>query len=263
VKRIVISSFAVLAVSALLAVGVHAEQQYSKAMIEEGFYNFVTSGGHISNVYFGSKPKGGIMLTSVNDVAGQVKAYSQSPAFKAKWAEFAGGHNSNPQPPVAMRPLTTLRMQNGPDTSQVDKQFAQALESIKNLPPDMQAQARTQIEQARKQMAQNQKENPQPKLTDEQLLAREKHRYDEDNRKYQEALAMQTPNDPNGAIKKALQTALKETDSVDFDAKLQSRDFVNPEYRNRDSDWKMAYRAGRGPTEAARAFAQKWLAELK
>jgi hypothetical protein len=261
-KRIVTTSFAILAVSAVLAAGVSAAQQYSKSMIEEGFYNFVTSGGHISNVSFGSKPKGGIMLASVNDVASEVKVYAQSPAFKAKWAEFARGHNETPQP-VAMRPLSQLRLQNGPDTAQVDKQMQQALDNIKNLPPDMQAQVRAQIEQVRKQMLDQQKSNPQPKLTDEQLLAQEKHRYEQDKQKYDEAMAMQTPTDPNGAIKKALRTALEETSGVDYDAKLQNRDFVNPQYRNKDSDWKMAYRAGRGPTEAARAFAQKWLAELK
>jgi hypothetical protein len=262
-KRIVFTSVAFLAVSALVASGVAAQQQYSKALIEEGFYDFVTSGGHISNVNFGGKPKSGIMLAAVNDVAGQVKAYSQSSTFRSKWAEFAKNNDSHPQTPLAMRPLATLRLQNGPDTSQVDKQMQQVLDNTKNLPPDMQAQVRAQIEQARKQMQQNQKDHPQPKLTDEQLLAQEKHRYEEDNRKYQEALAMQTPTDPNGAIKKALRTALEETAGVDYDARLQSRDFVNPEYRSKDSDWKMAYRAGRGPTEAARAFAQKWLAELK
>src|SRR5204863_6713106 len=155
------------------------------------------------------------------------------------------------------------RAMQGPGTSDVDKQMAQALENIKNLPPAYQAQARAQIEQARKQMQQNEKGNPRPQLTDEQLLAQEKHRYDEDKQKYEEALAMQTPNDPNGAIKKALQTALKETEGVDYDAKLENRDFVNPAYRSKDSDWKMAYRAGRTATEGARAYAQKWLGELK
>ena len=249
---------------ALLAMGVNAQQQYSKAMIEEGFYNFVTSGGHISQVNFGGKPKGGVALATVTNVADQVKAYSQSPAFKGKWAEYAKNNSgSTPQPPVAVRPLSQLRLQNGPDTAQVDKQMQQALESIKNLPKEYQEQARAQIMKAQQDMHKNEKENPHPKLTDEQLLAQEKHRYEQDKQKYDEALAMQTPNDPNGAIKKALRTALKETEGIDYDAKLNRGQFVNSAYEGKDSDWKMAYRAGRGPTEAARAFAQKWLAEMK
>lgn len=262
-KRIASASVGMIALCALLTAGVNAEQQYSKAQLEEGFYSFVTSGGHISQVYFGRKPQGGVALAAVTTAGDQVKAYSQSAAFRAKWAEFAKNNDSHPQPPMPMRPIAQLRLQNGPDTSQVDKQFQQAMDNIKNLPSDMQAQVRAQMEQARKQMQENQRNNPAPKLTDEQLLAQEKHRYEQDKQKYDEALAMQTPGDPNAAIKKALQTALKETEGVDYSAKLQDRDFVNPEYRSKDSDWKMAFRAGRTATEGARAYAQKWLAELK
>jgi hypothetical protein len=249
--------------AAMVAAVVNAQQQYTRAQMEEGFYEFVTSGGHISQVNFGRKPKGGVALAAVTSAGDQMKAYAQSPAFRAKWAEYAKNNDSHPQPPVAMRPLAQLRLQNGPNTSDVDKQMQQAMENTKNLPPDMQAQVRAQIEQARKQMQQSQKDNPPPRLTDEQLLAQEKHRYEQDKQKYDEAQAMQTPGDPNAAIKKALQTALKETAGVDYDAKLQDRDFVNPDYRTKDSDWKMAYRAGRTATETARAYAQKWLAELK
>src|SRR5439155_223217 len=150
---------------AVIAAAVNAQQQYSRAQMEEGFYNFVTSGGHISQVYFGRKPKGGgVALAAVTQAGDQVKAYAQSAAFRAKWAEFAKDHNSNPQPPAPMRPLATLRAMQGPDMSQMNQQMAQAMENIKNLPPDMQAQVRAQMEQARKQMQQSQKDNPSPQL---------------------------------------------------------------------------------------------------
>src|SRR5207248_11139120 len=122
---------AIVSVSATFGAAVYAQQQYSREQMEEGFYNFVSSGGHISQVYFGRKPKGGVALAAVTQAGDQVKAYAQSAAFRAKWAEFAKGHNSNPQPPAPMRPLATLRAMQGPSNSAVDKQMAQALESIK------------------------------------------------------------------------------------------------------------------------------------
>src|SRR5947209_7754334 len=107
-RRIHVLSGGVM-VLVIMSAGWATQGQYSKAMIEEGFYNFVISGGHISQVSFGGKPRGGIMLASVTNVAEQVKAYSQSAAFRAKWAEYAKENDSHPQPPVAMRPLAQLR----------------------------------------------------------------------------------------------------------------------------------------------------------
>src|SRR3954462_684787 len=122
VKRILGISTALLALCAMISAGVNAAQQYTRQQMEEGFYNFVTSGGHVSQVYWGRKPKGGIALAAVTAAGDQVKAYAAAPAFRAKWAGFAASHNSNPQPPMAMRPLSQWRLQDGPDTGQVDKQ---------------------------------------------------------------------------------------------------------------------------------------------
>ena len=249
-----------LAVGALVAAGVAAEQQYSKQMIEEGFTSFVESGGQIGNINFGGKPRGGVIVATVNDVAGQVKAYAQSAAFRQKWTEYA--RRNVPSQPQPMLTLEQLRMQNnGPSNSDVDKQFAQAMENIKNLPPDMQAKVKAQMQQARAQMKAKQGEKPQ--VDDATLLSQEKARFDHDQRKYDEAIKMAPPQEPNAAIRKALLKALADTAGVDYDAKLRGRQFANPSYEQKPEPWKMAYRVGRNGTEAARAFAQKWLAEIK
>src|SRR5881275_3312825 len=102
VKRIILISAAFISVSAMIAAGVAAQAQYTRAQLEEGFDSFVTSGGHISDVSFGRKPKGGVALAAVTNAADQVKVYSQSAAFRTKWAEFARNNDSHPQPPAAM-----------------------------------------------------------------------------------------------------------------------------------------------------------------
>jgi hypothetical protein len=260
VKRIAIGSLVLLAAWALVAAGVAAESQYSRQMIEQGFTSFVESGGHVGNVNFGSKPRGGVVLATVNDVAGQVKAYSRSTAFRQKWTEYA--QRNVPSAPQPMLTLAQLRMQsNGPSNSDVDKQFAAALENIKSLPPDTQAKVRAQMDQARAQMKAQQGQKPQ--VDDATLLSREKARYDHDKAKYDEALKMAPPQDPNAAIRKALQTALDETSGVDYNAPLRGRQFASEAYEQKPEPWKMAYRVGRPGTEAARSFAQKWLAELR
>ena len=39
--------------------------------------------------------------------------------------------------------------------------------------------------------------------------------------------------------------------------------FANPEYEKKSGQWKLCYRAGKEPVEAARAFAKEWLGEMK
>jgi hypothetical protein len=72
--------------------------------------------------------------------------------------------------------------------------------------------------------------------------------------------------DPRPLVRKRLQTFLEATKNVDFSAKLVKKDkvmvFVKEEYESKDGNWKLAYRAGREATEAARAFTQEWLKGL-
>lgn len=73
-------------------------------------------------------------------------------------------------------------------------------------------------------------------------------------------------DDPRPLIRRRLKAFLEQTENIDFGAKLQKKGkfmvFVNPDYENRSSEWKKAFRAGKEATEAARAFAREWLKSL-
>lgn len=68
-------------------------------------------------------------------------------------------------------------------------------------------------------------------------------------------------------VKAQLQRLVQLAPTVDFAAATQVKDktvvFVNPAYEKKPADWKLLYRAGKGPTMAAAAVAQQLLAELK
>ncbi len=72
---------------------------------------------------------------------------------------------------------------------------------------------------------------------------------------------------PRPLIRKHLEEFLEVTKDVDFDAKLVKKDnlmvFANPEYEQKPSEWKKAFRAGKAAAEAERAFALDWLKSLK
>ena len=68
-------------------------------------------------------------------------------------------------------------------------------------------------------------------------------------------------------LKKRLQEILDITADVDYAAELKDgyngkKVFVNPAYEKKAAEWKLAYRAGKTTTDAVRAAAQQWLAEL-
>ncbi len=67
-------------------------------------------------------------------------------------------------------------------------------------------------------------------------------------------------------VKKRLQEFLTETEQIDFDAELTTKNgkkiFVNRAYESKGNRWKMAYRAGKDVISTARAFAQQWISEI-
>ncbi|RRB06826.1 hypothetical protein [Larkinella rosea] len=84
---------------------------------------------------------------------------------------------------------------------------------------------------------------------------------------YQKRLAdYKAAPDLNTALKQRLNDFIALAGSVDFNAQLVQRgsksEFANPEYRNKPENWKLLFRMGKEPVQAARSFAQNWVKEL-
>lgn len=89
--------------------------------------------------------------------------------------------------------------------------------------------------------------------------------YNDDQQNREQRLAL----DKKQRISEFLKEFLTLSEDIDFEAKLLPKGndgrqrFANPEYERKSHTWRMLYRAGKEPVTAARAFAQKWLAELE
>jgi hypothetical protein len=94
---------------------------------------------------------------------------------------------------------------------------------------------------------------------------------DKDDMKwYREELANWEKNYPASIdvlVRKRLSDFLQLTDAIHYDAKLERRGnkmvFVDPELEAKDEFWKGCFRSGKTTVDAARAYAQQWLAALK
>ena len=75
------------------------------------------------------------------------------------------------------------------------------------------------------------------------------------------------PADPRALVANRLRKFLDLSRDIDFAAQLVERDrkrrFVDPALEARPAEWKMLFRAGKPAVDAARSFAQKWLADLQ
>ncbi len=88
--------------------------------------------------------------------------------------------------------------------------------------------------------------------------------------RYEEAVAewnKRTPADPKALIADRIREFLETSADVDYGAKLVKRGslmrFENEDYEARSSQWKLCFRAGKEAVDAARVFAEAWLAELE
>lgn len=81
------------------------------------------------------------------------------------------------------------------------------------------------------------------------------------------ALEYEKWKSPEKVLKEKLTEFLEKSKGVDFSAQTKEvnnqKKFVNKAYETKNDIWKFCYRAGSVPTNAARAFAQQWLAGLK
>ena len=198
--------------------------------------------------------------TIVQAGLGWIKAYVETAEFKAAYREFRDG--KKPETPAA-RPSAdeTLKKQK----ADFEKQIAETRKSMDALDAATKKTMEASIQQMRAQMESMEKDPQQKELMrqmTEMARAEDKKRYEEQLKAWEEKF----PAEPRALIKKRINDFLTASANVDFSAKLLPRGdkmiFANLEYEQKPSEWKVCFRAGREATEAARAFAKSWLAEL-
>ena len=83
----------------------------------------------------------------------------------------------------------------------------------------------------------------------------------------QKAFDQRFPADPRALVALRLRHFLEVTNDVAYDAQLVDKDkkkvFADAALEAKPAEWKMAFRAGKPATDAARTFAQKWVNELQ
>jgi hypothetical protein len=223
----------------LAAEGV-AETLWAKEAFEKACYQFVSSS--FLPIPAVPAPLKALAATqrkaAVEALGARAKAYYASEAFKRSWVQGHGGHYDDAEA-VKRQAQTDEQMKK--IQAQQDQAMANMERMLPMMPPEAQAQMRAALAQNKAQKAQ-------------QATGGAK------------ASAGAAVPDAKAALRQALQRFLKASEGVDFEAPLKHGEyrstFANAEQEAKPEAWKACYRAGRQATEAARAYAKAWLAEL-
>lgn len=207
----------------------------------------------IKSIYSGKR------ADAVKEIGDYIKKYVSSPEYIATYKEDR--EQSKPQAPEDAAAYVQRRIAElNQEISSTESEMKKASGDFKKL-----YEATLKMQKDQLKILSNPKD-PMFALyggKTEEMQAEELKEYKLALKEYEDDF----PADPRQLIKRRLQQFLDLTSDIDFDAKLVSRygkmRFENPILENKDSNWKMCFRAGKETITAARDYARQWLIELK
>ena len=206
----------------------------------------------------------GDRVALVQTVGNYLKEVTSSQDFLKRYNAYR--ENQKPKEPEKPKTIEQMKEEQRQSFKEAIKNME---ETKKKMPKDQQASFDDAIKQYKDQLKQiDDPDNPMFSKDMENMYQQNyQQQMTEYNNKIAEWNSMYPENNPKPMIKKWINTFLEKTADVDYAAKTATGQygkelFVNQKYERKDNLWKMAYRAGKQPMDAARSFAQSWLREL-
>ncbi len=191
-----------------------------------------------------------------------IKAYTESPAFKADYEKQRMA--DKPAPPKAR---DSIDNELAKQKAERNKNLDEMRKNVAKMPPDMRPKMEATVKQMEEMYA---KQDANPQMASMMRQNLEAQRAAED-KAFQDRVAQHEkryPADPRILIAQRLQAFLDASKDVDFNAQLYAAEqgkkkFVNAAYESKPENWKICYRAGKPAVDAARTFAAAWLKEIQ
>lgn len=200
----------------------------------------------------------------VEAIGKNVKEYVSSKEFIQKYNEYR--EQRKPSPPEKPKSIAEQKEEfiNGMKTNiaEMKKTRSEAPADQKGIYDDIIKALEEQLKQA--EDPSNPMFSPEMDVYSQQGYEMQMDQYKKDLENWEKEYPI---NNPNPMVKKWIESFLEKSKDIDFNAQLKTEKgkqiFVNPAYEKKDYQWKLYFRAGKEPVEAARKFAQSWLSELK
>jgi len=196
----------------------------------------------------------------VNFALNLARAFAESDEFKRRYADHREANGPDPLPEAQSADEIFAKQRAG-----FENQVAEMRKLFDQITPEQRATLEAGWKDMRDQLDAMEKGDRRKQI--EGLLndqrAEQVRQRDAALKEFEKVY----PEDPRALIASRLRRFLDVTKDVDYSARLVDKDkkrvFADAALEARPAEWKMSFRAGKPATDAARAFAEKWLADLK
>lgn len=198
-------------------------------------------------------------VATVNFALTLARTFVETDDFSRRYADHreANGPDPLPEEPSVDAILATQRAG-----------FEEQVDQMRKLFDQITPEQRATLEEGWKDMrAQLTDMETGPRRAELEKAIREQHvARVRDREKAVKQLDAVWPTDARALVANRLRRFLSVSSDVAYDARLVDKDgkkvFADAALEARPREWKLCFRAGKPATDAARAFAQKWLGEL-
>ncbi len=196
----------------------------------------------------------------VNFALNLARAFAESDDFKRRYADHREANGPDPLPEEQTADAILAKQREG-----FENQVAEMRKLFDQITPEQRATLEEGWKQMRDQltaMEKGEKRTEIDGILKDQRAAQVRQR-NEALKEFEKTY----PADPRALVAMRLRRFLEATRDVAYDARLVERNkkmvFSDEALEGKPAEWKMAFRAGKPATDAARGFAQKWLNDLQ
>jgi hypothetical protein len=196
----------------------------------------------------------------VNFALTLARTFVESDDFKRRYADHREANGPDPLPEEQTADSILAKQRAG-----FEQQVAEMRKMFDQITPEQRATLEEGWKQMRDQMAAMEQGERRKEI--DGALKDQRAALVRSREEALKAFEKTYPTDPRALVTLRLRHFLDVTKDVDFAAQLVDKDkkrvFADPANEARPGEWKMAFRAGKPATDAARTFAQKWLNDLQ
>lgn len=260
-------SYLIVALVLVAVLGAAAQDHLATLGISEGrakeavFDSFMSDAVSIAGkpaAFLSMPPQARVAL--VNFALTLARTFAESPDFKRRYADHLEANGPEPLPEEQTADQIFAKQRAG-----FENQVAEMRKLFDQITPEQRATLEAGWKDMREQLDAMEKGERRAQI--EGLLKEQRAEQVRNREAALKEFEKVYPADPRSLIAKRLHHFLDSTKDINYAAQLVDKDkkkvFADPALEARPAEWKMAFRAGKPAVDAARTFAQSWLADLE
>ena len=250
-----------------MAIGAAAQDHLATLGISEGRAREAVFDSFVSNaVSLAGKPAAFIAASPaarvaiVNFTLTLARTFAESDDFKRRYADHREANGPDPLPELPTADAILKKQRDG-----FEQQVLEMRKIFDQITPEQRATLEAGWKDMREQLT-NLETGPKREELD-RALAQQRAAQVRERELAMKQLEGVYPTDPRALVAMRLRRFLDLSGNVAYGAQLVDKQgkkvFADPGLEAMPAEWKLCFRAGKPATDAARAFAQKWLADLQ